>query len=79
MGLTCAGPENYVHALNSHCSLYNCLVTSTGAIALGKGLQENSSLEELKYVTNTLIITLIGSVTQELVSQQAAAVWWHNC
>ena len=31
-----------------------CYVTTTGAIALGKGLQENNSLEELEYVTNTL-------------------------
>jgi len=30
-------------------------VSSIGAIALGKGLQENNSLEELEYVTNTLI------------------------
>ena len=37
-----------------HCSLYNCEVTSTGAIALGKGLQENTTLEILQYVTNTL-------------------------
>jgi len=42
----------------SHCSLYDCGVSSTGAIALGKGLQENNSLEELEYVTNTLIETL---------------------
>jgi len=39
----------------SHLSLYECDVSSTGAIALGKGLQENNSLEELQYVTNTLI------------------------
>ena len=39
----------------SHCSLYHCSVTSTGAIALGEGLQDNNSLEELEYVTNTLI------------------------
>ena len=41
----------------SHCSLQVCGVSSTGAIALGKGLQENNSLEELEYVTSTLIET----------------------
>lgn len=35
---------------NSHCSLYGCGVTSTGAISLGEGLQGNNSLEELVYV-----------------------------
>ena len=41
-----------------HCSLYNCGITSTGAIALAERLQENNSLEYLKYVANTLIETL---------------------
>ena len=38
-----------------HCSLYNCEITSTGAIALAEVLQENHSLEVLRYVANTLI------------------------
>ena len=31
-----------------HCSLYHSGLTSTGAIALAKALQQNKSLEELK-------------------------------
>ena len=38
-----------------HCSLWDCGITSTGAIALAEGLQENNSLEYLEYVANTLI------------------------
>jgi len=38
-----------------HCRLFSCKITSTGAIALAEGLQENNSLEYLKYVANTLI------------------------
>ena len=50
-----------------HCSLYNCGVSSTGAIALGKGLQENNSLEKLEYVTNTLIETLTLSYLKQFL------------
>jgi len=38
-----------------HYSLRECGITSTGAIALAEALKENNSLEELKYVANTLI------------------------
>lgn len=34
----------------SHCSLGYCGLASTGAIVLSKALQENKSLEALKYV-----------------------------
>ena len=55
--LFCGGPGKCVIAcINiSHFRLYDCSVTSTGAIALGEGLQENNSLEKLEYVTNALI------------------------
>ena len=35
---------------NLHYSVYYNSLTSTGAIALAKALQQNKSLEELKYV-----------------------------
>ena len=38
-----------------HYSLWNCGITSTGAVALAEALKENNSLEELEYVANTLI------------------------
>jgi len=38
-----------------HCSLWNCGITSTGAIALAEALQENNSLEDLEYVAYILI------------------------
>ena len=52
----------------SHYSLYDCGITSTGAITLAEALQENHSLEDLMYVANTLIENLneytVGTVGQ---------------
>ena len=38
--------------ITPHCSLYNNNLTDTGAIALARALQDNKSLEELRYVVN---------------------------
>ena len=38
-----------------HYRLWNCGITSTGAVALAEALKANNSLEGLKYVANTLI------------------------
>jgi len=34
----------------SHCSIWSCHVTSSGAIALGEALKKSKTLEVLKYV-----------------------------
>ena len=40
------------HVITSHCSLSGGNLTDTGTVTLARALQDNKSLEELKWVVN---------------------------
>ena len=61
---------------SSFCSLSQNDLTSTGAIALGKALQHNKSLEQLKYVWK--VIDLMKNALVGLINLELETSGWLN-